>query len=287
MITSINAKNSDLYTERFKQANIALRDKYLGLLNTGLGIEELKQFLIKAFPDIVEDLSIQNKDDFISKTEFSDNEKLIITEKLNSIYEEGVNQLISTLNRYFCFIKELCGINEKFYVLPIDEEPFKIDVNARTITVPANFKKNGICLEGDHFAEILHFEVDRYFDRTDLASEDIIIGIQYEITPSDKSKIIEGMDKTAFKDFESIPGKLVFGWLIDNEVSAKAGNIKFAVHFLQGVKNEEGKIENPIYRLSTLPATGVINKTLDTGKVSFSLDTDSPSKLIMDRLVNT
>nr|DAF58812.1 MAG TPA: hypothetical protein [Siphoviridae sp. ctxMM9] len=37
----------------------------------------------------------------------------------------------------------------KFFRIPLEEEPFHINANARTITVPAQFKANGLSVKGD------------------------------------------------------------------------------------------------------------------------------------------
>jgi hypothetical protein len=41
--------------------------------------------------------------------------------------------------------------------------------------VPDEFKKNGISVLGDEVAEILFFEVDRFYDSTDLSQTEIAI----------------------------------------------------------------------------------------------------------------
>ena len=57
---------------------------------------------------------------------------------------EEVNH-ITSLEEYFSYIKELSVLNKiKYTTLPLDEDVFEIDLNTRTITVPAAFAKNGI-----------------------------------------------------------------------------------------------------------------------------------------------
>ena len=158
MITSINSNNSSDYNARFADASNALKIYILDLLEKE-DVASLKKFLLKSFPDIHEDLNI-NKDEFNGLVNFTAEQKAKIKEKIDSI-------IISTLNNYFCYIKDLAEIRDneqylsKYVVLPLDEEPFAIDANARTITVPATFKKNGIGVQGDEGAEMLHFIIDR------------------------------------------------------------------------------------------------------------------------------
>ncbi|MCI7444657.1 MAG: hypothetical protein MSA89_16540 [Clostridium sp.] len=100
---------------------------------------------------------------------------------------------ITTLEDYFGYITKLAKYDHddtsnnsptydpsknrqfKYTILPVDEEVFVIDANTRTITVPPSFKKNGISVKGDEIAEILYFEIDRYFDATDLNTKEIYI----------------------------------------------------------------------------------------------------------------
>lgn len=213
-------------------------------------------------------------------TFFSEDQKVVIKEAI------GTKFVISTLNEYFCYIIDLANITDdeqylsKYVVLPLDEEPFIIDANTRAITVPASFKKNGIGVQGDEGAEMLHFIIDRYVDNVDLASRDITIAIQYE-GPNGK-----GVDKVAFKDVESRPNKLIFGWSLDEEVMALPGSLKFAIHFLKGNKVIGNQLTDITYRLSTLTAAVNINKSLIFNDIELDMG-QNPSQLIKDRLVNT
>lgn len=67
----------------------------------------------------------------------------------------------------------------KFLALPFSEEYFEVDANTRTISIPANFAKNGLSVQGDQVAETLFFKIDRYFDHEDFGNTDknLIIGI--------------------------------------------------------------------------------------------------------------
>ena len=58
--------------------------------------------------------------------------------------------------------------------MPFDEPLFEIDANSRTIKVPDEFKKNGVGVRGDHWAEVLYFAIDQYYDYQDLYNVDNI-----------------------------------------------------------------------------------------------------------------
>ena len=187
--------------------------------------------------------------------------------------EEG---FISTLDQYYSHLEELAALDnpnngkQSFLRLPLDEDVFEIDANARTITVPASFAKNGVSVQGDEVAEVLYFTIDRYFDTTDLATTDMNIVIQWET--KDKS----GLSTNFGKDVESVPGKILFGWPISSELTAAAGSIKFAVRFFKGDTFLT-------YSFSTLPAEVSIKSTLNHDVLHADVILDSAS-LIKERI---
>lgn len=173
--------------------------------------------------------------------------------------EKPTEFTITNLAEYFSYMKHLTAIdvdkNElKFTKLPLDEENFKIDLNTRTITVPDAFKKNGIGVRGDNVAEIVFFEVDRYYDATDLNEQDIII----EWVNADGQK---GYSRPYGKDVDLIPGKIVFGWPVSSKVTPKDGNVKFAVRFYKA--EDTSGTSGITFSLSTLVQTVKVNMDID------------------------
>lgn len=68
------------------------------------------------------------------------------------------------------------GLTGKKYLrLPLDEPMFEIDANTRKIDVPAEFKSNGLSVQGDHLAETVYFVIDRYFDYMDFNNTSVSI----------------------------------------------------------------------------------------------------------------
>lgn len=108
-------------------------------------------------------------------------------------------------------------------MLPLDEPHFEINANTRAIIIPADFKKNGIAVQGDDLAEVVYFKVDRYYDAVDLNACDIYV--QWEL-PKDK---IKGVSPVQIKDISSQPGKLIFGWPISSAITKSSGALKFSV----------------------------------------------------------
>lgn len=166
-----------------------------------------------------------------------------------------------------------------FLILPQDDEPvFDIDANTRKITVPSEFSKNGIAVQGDELAEIVYFAIDRYFDTTDLYEKDILIQWEGPIKAG-QMEPKKGLSVTVNKSLALIPGKVVFGWPITSDITETAGNVKFAVRFYDRIKDEVTKKEMLAYSFSTLTATAKINTALD-----FQIaDSEAITALIVDK----
>ncbi len=166
---------------------------------------------------------------------------------------------IQNLAQYFHYMRDLTQIdvanNElKFTKLPLDEAHFTIDLNKREITVPDDFKKNGVSVRGDEIAEIVYFEVDRYYDATDLNEQEIII----EWVNANGQK---GYSRPYGKDVDLVPGKIIFGWPLSSKITAKEGNVQFAVRFYDA--EDTTGASGIVYSLSTLMQTVKINTTID------------------------
>lgn len=107
------------------------------------------------------------------------------------------------------------------------EPRFVINADTRAITIPAVFKFLGV--KGDHNAETIFFEIDRYFDGHDLTEETCIV--QYKMVGSTGVELGEGFFPVTQIDITTIPGKIIFGWTIRNTVTAEAATVSFSVRF--------------------------------------------------------
>lgn len=210
MITKVKASNSPLYQDLFARATEVLRT------------HTVNGELVEEFPD----------------GSISDNPAF------------GEGDMISNLNGYFANIRKLAQVDLIYTKLPLDEEPFEIDADSRVIKVPSDFQKNGISVQGDEIAEVVYFKIDRYYDATDLATQNI--AIQWVNADG-----VQGLSKPVLVDTQSELGYLIFGWALSSEITEKAGNIKFAVRFYT---LEEDTIR---YSLSTLEATASIKPSLN------------------------
>lgn len=199
---------------------------------------------------------------------------------------------ITTLNEYFAYLEDLVKTSTKedisrFFVrLPLDEDFFEIDANSRTIKVPSSsFGRYGVGVQGDELAEVVYFVIDRYFDSTDLASDEINIVIQWEARDANK-QTIAGISQHFGKDIETIPGKIIFGWPISHELTAAAGNIKFAVRFYQLGESDENDVRQLVYSFSTLPAEVSVNASLNYDLINHSVKEIDHGKIITNRIKN-
>lgn len=166
-----------------------------------------------------------------------------------------------------------------FLILPQDDEPlFSINANTRKIDVPTDFTRNGIAVQGDELAEIVYFSIDRYFDTTDLYEKDILIQWEAPLKPG-QMEPKKGLSVTVNKSLALMPGKVVFGWPITNDITETAGNVKFAVRFYDRIEDPVTKKEMLAYSWSTLTATAKINTALD-----FQIaDSEAITALIVDK----
>lgn len=166
--------------------------------------------------------------------------------------------------------------NRYYTILPLDEEPFKIDANTRTISIPKNFATNGVSVEGDQVAEILYFEIDRYFDAMDLNNQQIII--EWENASGDKKASCEWV-----RDIESKPGKIIFGWALDDSITKKAGNVKFAVRFYT-IDEDKKRL---YYSFGTQIAQVTIKPTLHYDLINKTVEIVNANELVLKRIKNS
>lgn len=201
---------------------------------------------------------------------------------------KGEEVEINSLETYFSKIEELLNeldeskgaeYGRKYTILPLDEEHFEIDTNARTIKVPEAFRKNGIAVQGDMAAETLYFKVPRYFDAMDLNNTSIYI--QWQYTNSQNNNVEKGISHEWVRDIESEDDYLIFGWTLGGRITEEAGNLQFSVRFVLGKKDERTGITNISYSLSTLTTNVIINPGLN-----YSLD--EPGMLeTLDDIINS
>lgn len=191
-------------------------------------------------------------------------------------------EAIRTLEQYFSKIEDLMKKDPKFTILPTDEAYFDIDANSRVITVPNDFRKNGLGVNGDQVAEIVYFRIDRYFDFTDLNNTDIFI--QW-INPNG----VSGVSVPWVRDIDSETDKLIFGWPIDREVVDGSGTLQFSVRFVQYATDSatNQKTKDIIYNFNTLTASIGVNPSITILEDDLLLNNQAINEMIKNRVKNT
>ena len=190
----------------------------------------------------------------------------------------GIQKGDLSLEEYLNRLSELKAKSPRFVRLPLyeegheDEEIFLINANERTIKIPSSFSKNGIGIVSDELAEILWFKINRYFDIKDfgkavdisdrLNDGDLHILIQWEAPDGAK-----GASWAYAIDTETDDDYIYFGWAITAEhLTAKAGNIRFAIRIIQ---YEYDGAEKIAYSFATQAAAVAVKANL-----SFDLTED-------------
>lgn len=169
----------------------------------------------------------------------------------------------------------------KYLRLPLDEPTFKININDRTIAVPALFANYGFGVKGDAAAEIVFFTCDRFFDGVDLAAmtpgvstDPNTEGYNCVIQWTNTASRAQGNSKVILAD--TTETTLTFGWMITQEMTTVSGPIEFAVRWIK--LDNDKKI---IYSLSTQKASCQIKSTLDLQYDA--LDVEDISDLVYHR----
>lgn len=152
--------------------------------------------------------------------------------------------------------------------IPSKEPTFEVDLNKRTIKVPAEFSP--LAVQGDHRAEIIYFKMARFFDAVDLDTKDIRILWK-------RSDKVLGVSSAIFKDTKE--EEIYFGWVINEDVTKYSGAITFSID----VYSTEGNEIN--YRLSTLPVTVKINAGLDTSTSASVISNNGEEQAILNLLL--
>ena len=188
--------------------------------------------------------------------------KSYLTNIEEDVYKDG-NFKINTINEYFSFLQYLGTLHPRFIRLPLEEEPFTINLNKRTITTPTG--NNVYAVTHDNHAETIYFKCNRYYETVDLGDAskiNIIIQAECQVKNETQSFIF----KAQTVDIDSDPGNIIFGWVIPREVTENEGTVKFAVRFYHMESPSIGQYVLT-YSLSTLPTTIQVLK-------SFTIDVD-------------
>lgn len=150
----------------------------------------------------------------------------------------------------------------KYVRIPSDETIYKIDLNARTIEAP---KFLGAYKE--HNAEIIWFQVDRFYDNIDLygnrkISDGVLsqkrtgnCWIQYR--NAKKQEFYYAAPMFIFAD-EFGSNKILIPWIIGQNVAAYAGTVEFSFQFFALSEENENAERHFKYIINTQTAKGKV-----------------------------
>ena len=105
--------------------------------------------------------------------------------------------------------------------IPTYEPVYEINLNTRKIQSPPF-----IGVEGDHEAEYIFFQMDRYFDGLDLS--DAIGSIVFKNANGEEYYQI-----IPYYDIYSIKDKIIFPWVIQAPAALYGGEVSFSVKFFK------------------------------------------------------
>lgn len=122
--------------------------------------------------------------------------------------------------------------------IPTDEPVYEVNLDTRVISTPSF-----LGVEADHEAELIYFEMDRFFDSVDLST---CIGlVQFRNAKNEEYYYV-----IPYYDIVSKTGKLIFAWDIQSPATKYGGSVQFSFKFFR-VDTASGEL---LYELNTLVA---------------------------------
>lgn len=150
-------------------------------------------------------------------------------------------------------------LDKKLYKELYDQNlVWKVNLDTRKITGP-----NTLMCQDDHNAELILFEVDRYFGTLDLADTCCVVQFKTK-TPTGEDFL--GIYPVRFYDVLTceIEGKILIPWSISRAVTQTANTVEFNLRFYLVDYDDEATGTNPRleFNLNTLSTYFTIAKTL-------------------------
>ena len=122
--------------------------------------------------------------------------------------------------------------------VPTDEPIYEINLNSRAASAPAI-----LGVEADHEADLVYFQMDRFFDSVDLST---CIGmVQFRNAKNEEYYYV-----IPYYDIDSVRGKMIFAWDIQSPVTKYGGTVQFSFKFFR-VSPASGEL---LYELNTMVA---------------------------------
>ena len=301
MIVKVNSKNVNDYKKLFNIASkiLMVYSKYEETtdIEQDYIVDALKNYTKKTDATIKDILKYTfDLDDFMRY--IHDNPNQLCPDLYDDILD---NLLVQNIEDYFLVLNNLVDCVSKnsgdddlkdtpyadwkyFTLIPLpgeasfDKEPtIKINANTRAITVPSELKTFGVV--GDNLAEIVYFEIDRFFDTIDFGDPSIHPEVKWYDLDGEEHRT-----EIFLTELSLIPGKVLLGWPITKNMTTSengtGGTIEFALRFYS-TKESTGEIT---YNFTTLSAKANIAKTLNFDNIE--IDKDEASDLILHRITH-
>ena len=160
--------------------------------------------------------------------------------------------MITKTEDYLALLQDIQNNNVTNLVALVDvpnEKRFVINANTREIDIPQEFQEF-LAMRNDHNAEKIYFEIDRYFDDVDLSTKTCVV---HFVNANHEA----GIYPVQVMDVDTVDGKIIFEWALENGLTYTAGNISFAVRFYS-MEDEEFT-----YNLNTKTYWSVVLDTIE------------------------
>lgn len=198
--------------------------------------------------------------------------------------------MIVNANEYNSALASIKDPNEYLPLIriPSNEPIYKIDLNTRSIEAPSY-----VGAYNDHNAEIIWFQVDRFYDNIDLYGNrnphngnDSLkrtgnCWIQYRNAKKEDFYYAAPMIITSD---ESAEEKILIPWVISQDVAKKSGTIEFSFQFFalsEGEDKDENAVRHFRYIINTRSAK---TKVLDSLDIEVGVLEEEPVASTLQRL---
>ena len=166
--------------------------------------------------------------------------------------------MITSREEYLKHLAQIERARDALYFIPIPEAEkiYKIDLNTRRVEAPAL-----LSVTEDHEAEIVFFEMDRFYDKKDMTHTTCVISY---ITPDGVSHVyaVPCMDIVT----KRVENKVIIPWVIESAVTWVAGPVKFSFKFFE---LNPGTLEYT-YQLNTLTSVTKVGSAVQLRYVKAS-----------------
>ena len=223
----------------------------------------------------------------------------------------NISDLVTYFRALHYCIKELKATPPfKYYRVPLDGPVFKVDMDARSISVPPKFTQYGLGVQGDVNAEIVIFKIERLYELMDLdllvkdkpggcwvqwshsngkvsGNSEVILSDVYD----EEEDVLDANGNPMF-DEEGVKitvrnPYIYAAWIIDEKIASASSNVDFALRFFSLSDSAEVDVNGQpkkyiSYSVSTQKASCPIKPSLNL-PVLGDIVADNLQQLVLSR----